>query len=64
MLGGVVGVGLLATTVVNSGTIEGRFQSVLFEGIYANRLVFDPGAVFIGIVQAAEYGLRACPKMC
>lgn len=43
-------------TIVNSGTIAGRYAAVHFQGGYNNRLVDDPGAVFIGNVFADATG--------
>ena len=40
-------------TVINSGTISGTQDAVLFTGTYANLLVVDAGAVFAGTVQAS-----------
>jgi hypothetical protein len=37
-------------TLTNSGTISGRFDSVLFSGSDSDRVIIDPGAVFVGNV--------------
>ena len=42
-----------ASTVTNAGTITGTNDAVDFVGTAANRLIVDPGAVFVGNVVAA-----------
>ncbi|MBW0001941.1 MAG: VCBS repeat-containing protein [Hyphomicrobiales bacterium] len=42
-----------ASTVTNAGTISGTTDAVNFAGTAANRLIVDPGAVFLGNVVAA-----------
>ncbi len=37
-------------TVINAGTISGATDAVQFTAGYANRLIIDPGAMFIGTV--------------
>jgi hypothetical protein len=43
-----------ALTVVNAGTITGTYASVQFTAGYADRVVFDPGAVFAGLVDGGN----------
>ena len=43
-----------AGTVVNAGTLTATNAAVMFNGTFANRLVIDPGAVFIGTVIGAH----------
>ena len=42
-----------ASTLTNAGTISGTTDAVDFTGTAANRLIVDPGAVFVGNVVAA-----------
>ncbi len=41
-------------TVANAGTIAGQVDAVKFTAGYDNRLIFDPGAVFVGIVDGGN----------
>ena len=41
-------------TVANAGTIAGQVYAVKFTAGYDNRLIFDPGAVFVGTVDGGN----------
>ena len=43
-----------ASTVVNAGVISGAYTAIRLASGYANRLVFDPGAVFNGTVDGGN----------
>src|ERR1019366_1177601 len=45
-----------AGTVTNAGTIGGGVDAVQFVGAFADRLIIDPGAVFIGKVAGGSGG--------